>query len=985
MSRYIIQTHPHLLHSLDNTGWNAALHAVRGGNVKILQLLADNEVDVRHKANNGWNILHVACIIYANLEMSRYIIQTYPDLLHSVDNDGWNAALQSARGGNVKLLQLLADNEVDVKHKTNNGWSILHAACVHANLEMSRYIIQTYPDLLHSVDNDGWNAALHAAKGGNIKILQLLADNEVDVKHKNNKGKNILHMACVKANLEMSRYIIQTYPALLHSVDNDGWNAALHAAIGGNVKILQLLADNEVDVKHKANNGWNILHAACRNGELEMSRYIIQTHPDLLHSVDNDGWNAALHASRGGNVKILQLLADNEVDVKHKNNDGWNILHVACVNANLEMSRYIIQTYPDLLHSVDNDGWNAALHAARGGNVKILQLLADNEVDVKHKDNNGWNILHAACRNGELEMSRYIIQTYPDLLHSVDNDGWNAALFAAGGGNVNILQLLADNEVDVKHKDNNGWNILHAACRNGELEMSRYIIQTYPDLLHSVDNDGWNAALFAAGGGNVNILQLLADNEVDVKHQANNGWNILHAACRNGELEMSRYIIQTYPDLLHSVDNDGWNAALYAAIGGNVKILQLLADNEVDVKHKNNKGKNILHMACVKANLEMSRYIIQTYPALLHSVDNDGWNAALHAAIGGNVKILQLLADNEVDVKHKANNGWNILHAACRNGELEMSRYIIQTHPDLLHSVDNDGWNAALHASRGGNVKILQLLADNEVDVKHKNNDGWNILHVACVNANLEMSRYIIQTYPDLLHSVDNDGWNAALHAARGGNVKILQLLADNEVDVKHKDNNGWNILHAACRNGELEMSRYIIQTYPDLLHSVDNDGWNAALHAAIGGNVNILQLLADNEVDVKHKDNNGWNILHAACRNGELEMSRYIIQTYPALLHSVDNDGWNAALFAAGGGNVNILQLLADNEVDVKHQANNGWNILHAACRNGELEMSRYIIQTYPALLHSVDNDGWNAAFYAARRGHVKIRQLLTEHGVKT
>ncbi|XP_055999742.1 uncharacterized protein LOC125656545 [Ostrea edulis] len=461
--------------------------------------------------------------------------------------------------------------------------------------------------------------------------------------------------------------------------------------------------------------------------------------------------------------------------------------------------------------------------------------------------------------------------------------------------------------------------------------------------------------------------------------------NVLHEACKNAELQTCEHLIQTYPDLLHSVDNDGWNAALYAARGGNVKILQLLADNEVDVKHKANNGWNILHAACRNGELEMSRYIIQTYPHLLHSVDNDGWNAALYAARGGNVKILQLLADNEVDVKHKANNGWNILHAACRNGELEMSRYIIQTYPDLLHSVDNAGWNAALHASGGGNVKILQLLADNEVDVKHKDNDGWNILYAACRNGELEMSRYIIQTYPDLLHSVHNDGWNAALHASGGGNVKILQLLADNEVDVKHKDNDGWNILYVACGNANLEMSRYIIQTYPDLLHSVDNDGWNAALFAAERGNVNILQLLADNEVDVKHKANNGWNILHAACRNGELEMSRYIIQTYPALLHSVDNDGWNAALFAAGGGNVNILQLLADNEVDVKHQANNGWNILHAACGNANLEMSRYIIQTYPDLLHSVDNDGWNAAFYAARRGHVKIRQLLTEHGVKT
>ncbi|XP_056007869.1 uncharacterized protein LOC125664362 isoform X7 [Ostrea edulis] len=537
---------------------------------------------------------------------------------------------------------------------------------------------------------------------------------------------------------------------------------------------------------------------------------------------------------------------DNETQLKIQHADNVSIFESnnKTRNRRVENGNFPADSHePDNNDSVHNEG--------NEGDTTSLQPLTDVQQD---NDSGGYrpNVLHEACKNAKLEMCEHLIKTHPNLLHSVDNNGWNAALHTALGGNVKILQLLADNEVDVKHKDNYGWNILQMACLNANLEMSRYIVQTYPVLLHSVDNNGWNAALHAARGGNLKILQLLADNEVDVKHKDNYGRNILHAACVHANLEMSRYIIQTYPDLLHSVDKYGWNAALYAVKGGNVKILQLLADNEVDVKHKDNDGRNILHAACVHANLEMSRYIIQTYPDLLHSVNNNGRNAALHAALGGNVKILQLLADNEVDVKHKDNYGWNILQMACLNANLEMSRYIVQTYPVLLHSVDNNGWNAALHAARGGNVKILQLLADNEVDVKHKDNDGRNILHAACVHANLEMSRYIIQTYPDLLHSVDKYGCNAALYAVKGGNVKILQLLADNEVDVKHKDNDGRNILHAACVHANLEMSRYIIQTYPDLLHSVNNDGQNAAFFAALGGNVKILELLADHGVKIK-------------------------------------------------------------------------------------------------------------------------------------
>ncbi|XP_056002500.1 uncharacterized protein LOC130049233 [Ostrea edulis] len=155
-------------------------------------------------------------------------------------------------------------------------------------------------------------------------------------------------------------------------------NSNSPAGNGGQTESLQTEPDNTRSNKNGKNKP-NALHEACNNAKLEIFKHCIQTYPDLLHNVDNDGWNAALYAARGGNVKILQLLTNNEVDVKHKNNDGWNILHVACVNSNVEMSRSIIQTYPDLLQNVDNDGWNAALHAARGGNVKILELLANNE------------------------------------------------------------------------------------------------------------------------------------------------------------------------------------------------------------------------------------------------------------------------------------------------------------------------------------------------------------------------------------------------------------------------------------------------------------------------------------------------------------------------------------------------------------------------------------------------------------------------------
>jgi ankyrin repeat protein len=75
------------------------------------------------------------------------------------------------------------------------------------------------------------------------------------------------------------------------------------------------------------------------------------------------------------------------------------------------------------------------------------------------------NILALVCGNSKLEMIRHIIQTYPDLLHGIDDAGWNAAHLVAFTGNVEILQLLRDNGIDVRHKSNDGmkfstWHVI---------------------------------------------------------------------------------------------------------------------------------------------------------------------------------------------------------------------------------------------------------------------------------------------------------------------------------------------------------------------------------------------------------------------------------------------------------------------------------------------------------------------------------------------
>ncbi|XP_062597150.1 putative ankyrin repeat protein RF_0381 [Saccostrea cucullata] len=674
-------------------------------------------------------------------------------------------------------------------------------------------------------------------------------------------------------------------------------------------------------IKDASNTEIYALYSACKNGKTDACEYFINRYPDMLNQVDDEGWNAAFYTAKGGNVKILKLLAEKGVDMTYKTKDDGNILHIACVNSRLEMCQHIIQQYPDMLKQVNNYGSNGAFYAAQGGNVEILELLAEKGVDMTYTNKNGSNILHIACGYAKSEMCQYTIQHYPDMLKQVDNDGSNGAFYAAQGGNVKILELLAEKGVDMTYKNKEGCNILHIACSYAKSEMCQHIIQHYPDTLQQVSNEGLNAALYAAQGGNVEILELLAQKGVDMTYKHKNGSNILHIACMNFKLEMCKHIIQHYPDMLNQVNDNGCNVAFYAAQGGNVEILELLAEKGVDMTYKNKEGCNILHIACAYSKSEMCQHIIQHYPDMLQQVDNDGCNAALYAAKeGGNVAILELLTEKCVDMRYKTNDGGNILHIACGNSRLEMCQYIIQHYPDMLQQVNNNGLNAALYVARGGNVEILELLVEKGVDMTYKNKDGSNILHIACAYDKSEMCHNIIQHYPDMLKQVNNNGCNAALCAVQGGNVEILELLAEKCVDLTYKSKIGSNILHIACANSRLEMCQYIIQHYPDMLQQVDNDGWNAALCAAQGGNVKILELLAGKGVDMTYKSKEGCNILDIACINSRLEMCQYIIKHFPDMLKQVNDYARNAILCAAQRGNVEILELFAENGVNMTY-----------------------------------------------------------------
>ncbi|KAK3583452.1 hypothetical protein CHS0354_025584 [Potamilus streckersoni] len=770
-------------------------------------------------------------------------------MLHEVDNKRRTLAHNAALSGNVAVLSYLIERGIDPWCRTSEEETLLHRACINGQLEMTKYLVQTYPKMLHEVDNSKRTPAHNAALDGNGAVLSYLFKRGIEPWCKTSEEVTFLHRACIDGQLKVTKFLIQTYPTVVHKVDNSKRTPAHNAALDGNVAVLSHLIERGIDPWCRTSAEETLLHRACINGQLEMTKYLVQTYPTMLHEVDNSKATPAHDATLGGNVALLSYIIERGIDPWCRTSEEETSLHRACINGQLEMTKYLVQTYPTMLHEVDNKRRTLAHNAALSGNVAVLSYIIESGIDPWCRTSEEETLLHRVCSNDQLEVTKYLVQSYPKMLHEVDNSKRTPAHNAALDGNVAILSYLIERGIDTWCRTSAEETLLHRACVNGQLEMTKYLVPTCPAMLYEVDNSKRTPAHNAALDGIVAVLSYLIERGIDPWCRTSEEETFLHRACIIGQLEMTKYLVQTYPTMLHEDDNKRRTLAHNAALSGNVAVLSYIIESGIDPWCRTSEEETLLHRACSNDQLEMRKYLVQTYPKMLHEVDNSKRTPAHNAALDGNVAILSYLIERGIDPWCRTSAEETLLHRACINGQLEM-KYLVQTYPTMLYEVDNNKRTPAHNAALDGNVAVLSYLIERGIDPWCRTSEEETFLHRACINGQLEMTKYLVQTYPTMLHEVDNKRRTLAHNAALSGNVAVLSYIIESGIDHWCRTSEEETLLHRACSNEQLEMTKYLVKTYPKMLHEVDNSKRTPAHNAALDGNVAVLSYIIERGID---------------------------------------------------------------------------------------------------------------------------------------
>lgn len=448
------------------------------------------------------------------------------------------------------------------------------------------------------------------------------------------------------------------------------------------------------------------------------------------------------------------------------------------------------------------------------------------------------------CKTGDPQQVSSIANDLPQdckLIHIRDQIGYRAIHHAAhrnGTEALDIIKELISRGAKPIDTTSDGMTILHIACKTGNLKICEFFIQMSedPEILNQEDTNGWNGLLYAACFGHTDIVKFLASQyrKVNLKSSQTNV-NILHLACLGCHIETCKYIMRTFPEIVHEVDHEGRTVAHYTARGGETKImnevLKRFRKTRKQFQRPSKGNRNPLHIACLYGNVEMCRKIISKFPFMLHETDDEGLHAVHYAAVGGHVKVMELLMeflrDKIQDFCISATRDINILQMACVYGKIKMWCFITEKFPKLISAQNTDGWTIIHDAARSGNVAVLKILADDKKLDLDSITDSLErtALHIGCLYGKYEVCEFLVSKYPSMMNMKDVDGCRPVVLAAAGGNLDILKLLLENDSETPVTNTSQFTILHAAYLSSSYPIINFIEEKYPELKTKKDQYG----------------------------------------------------------------------------------------------------------------------------------------------------------------
>ena len=333
---------------------------------------------------------------------------------------------------------------------------------------------------------------------------------------------------------------------------------------------------------------------------------------------------------------------------------------------------------------------------------------------------------------------------------------------------------LFDRKADFGIKDEDGMNILHAACRDGYLEFVEQLIRRGAEI-NLPDHDGRTAIHYACMSGNSKLVETLLKLGSDPNKMTKNKETPLHFAAKYSGLEEVTFLVEH---------------------GASVKAINWsLVESLIEQRRRQDRlyfDSDEKHVIALKNALGLKTpEALQYVEEEEEEEEDDGGERYADA-------------DDDSAVPRKKKESVEIIN--------DFEHIPVDLLPRDVNDAANINGMTALHfAAQKGDIAVVKYLVEHGADIKAQDIVfSRTAIHFAAENGNLETIQYLTEQGADLL---DRDGYGAtALHyAAKNNKLNVIKYLVDKKVDYRATDVRGWTAMHYAAYGGSIDVVKYLL------------------------------------------------------------------------------------------------------------------------------------------------------------------------------
>ncbi|KAK9831130.1 hypothetical protein WJX74_004458 [Apatococcus lobatus] len=833
--------------------------------------------------------------------------------LDEVDADGASVLHHAAEGGNIHILSwLLQEGSCDPSTKTAAGCTILHYAARSGVLAVVERLMKT-GCRLHEPDDMGVTPWHTACEAGNRELVSFLLARGCSVDSCTDDGSSALHFAARSGELRVVELLLEE--GADPDLEDEAGQTPLHwaACVGHAAVIAKLMADHgspSAAANKRDAQGWTPLHHAANHGARAAVVALLQAGSDA-DATTLQGLTALHLAVRGRCGTAAQALLSSGAAVGLADCNGSTALHFAVQLGDSGLFNAISAQPGSELGVADKQGHTLLHYAVEGGSLAIVgALLFSGFMEPPEPPSPGTYVftpLHLAAKLGRLELLPLLLKAgfWPGTvdpcgrtsLHHAAMSGLPPACEAvpAGPARMGLQQpptaapvpaalpdhhhaaelLLSAGGLNWHAVDKHGCSALHYAAGAGNLQVLERLL-VMGESIFRADINSWTPLMWAAAGGHVAVIQRLLVGGAALGICDKHGQGVLHVCAAKGHLEAVSTLVDALAAQkldLHSPDRNGNSPAQLAAAEGHISVVARILDSG---RQGEEKGLSALHLATQAGVIPLVRQLLALPHCDRNAQDADGLTPLHWAASKGAGGILDLLIAKGANVNITSHDGWTPLHEAATNGHVSAVKALIKAGVQV-HAKTSNGLTALHNAASAGHMAVVQQLLEAGSSINARTASGTNALYNAATAGHVEAVQRLIDAGSELDVQAAN-GLTVLHSAASNGHCEVIEELIKAGCDLDIQAQNGCTGLHNAAANGHLATAKALINAACDL--DIQNSNGNTALHvAASKGHAEVVEALLEAGADPHIKNSKSWMAVHSAAACGHFEVVLQLVK----------------------------------------------------------------------------------------------------------